>query len=246
MLPTAVIIGAQKGGTSSLHHYLEQHPDVGSSSRKEMHFFDQARRPVRRYRASFPIRGRYRHALESTPYYLFHPAVPGRLRAMLPDAKLIVLLRDPVARTYSHYQHSFGLGLETLPFDEAIAAEDTRLAGEAERLLNDPHAVSTEYRDHSYVARSLYAPQIARWYDAFPREQLLILQSEDLFEDPARILVQTQQWLGLEPSVPSSLTARNTRSYSDIDERTANQLRTRFAADRVALAELTGVTFRWN
>ena len=246
MLPTCVIIGAMKAGTSSLHHYLVQHPDVGPPARKEVHFFDSARhRSTLRYRSFFPLCGRYPHAVESSPYYLFHPAVPARVRKLLPEAKLVVLLRDPVMRTYSHYNHVRTRGREDLSFAEALAAEPSRLRGEHERLLRDPTALSHPHRAYSYVERSVYTPQIARWYEHFPREQLLILQSEDLFEDPGAVLARTQAWLGLRPHVPDDLRPMNTRSYDAIDESVAAGLRERFAEDHATLEQLTGLSFRW-
>ena len=114
-LPDAVILGAQKSGTSSLHNYLVQQPGVIEPLRKEVHYFDvNFGRGESWYRAHFGRLGEPGLNLDSSPYYLFHPAVPTRMRALLPDAKLIVLLRDPVRRAYSHYWHERDKGRETL------------------------------------------------------------------------------------------------------------------------------------
>jgi len=247
MLPTCVIIGAQKCGTTSLHAYLDEHPDIGGSQTKEVRYFDQpdGAHSVLWYRAHFPLRGRFRFAIESSPYYLFHPRAPQRMSALIPDAKLIALLRDPVARAYSHYHHARAHGRETLPFAEALEIEQAQLPAEHERLERDPTANSRIHRRYSYVSRGLYAPQIQRWYDYFGREQLLILESERLFEDPAGTLTQVQEWLGVRPHRPRNLRPHNTRDYDAIDPPFAAQLRERFAADRTELESLTGMTFRW-
>ncbi len=114
-LPDAVILGAMKSGTTSLHNYLVQHPGVIEPLRKEVHYFDvNLERGERWYRAHFGREGEPGLNLDSSPYYLFHPAVPRRLHDLLPDAKLVVLLRDPVRRAYSHYWHERDKGREPL------------------------------------------------------------------------------------------------------------------------------------
>ncbi len=140
LLPDYLIIGAQRAGTTSLHRYLIQHPGVRTTLRtKGVHFFDTGYgRGMSWYASRFPTRltawyVARRHGVElrtgeASPYYLFHPHVPGRVAEHLPQVKLIALLRDPVGRAYSHYQHEVARGFETLSFEEAIEAEAARLA----------------------------------------------------------------------------------------------------------------------
>src|SRR5262249_27856015 len=149
-----VIIGTQRGGTTSLYRYLIDHPDVaGAMLTKEVHYFDtNLRRGPGWYRAFFPTKAaRDRHrrrtgrelvAGEASPYYLFHPLVPDRAHELLPDAKLVVMLRDPVERAFSHHGHEVELGYEQLGFAEALDREPERLAGELERMRADPAYVS--------------------------------------------------------------------------------------------------------
>ena len=92
----------------------------------------------------------------------------------MPDARLVALVRDPVDRALSHYQHEVALGREPLSFEDALAAEDERLRGEVERLLADPRYFSREWWSHTYKARGRYAEQLERWLEVFPHEQLLI------------------------------------------------------------------------
>src|SRR6188508_2786047 len=198
ILPSFLIIGAQRAGTTSLFRYLLAHPDVAGPSGgdaavwwvKETHFFDEKfAKGVDWYRSFFPLaatRERYRkrghdlQAGEATPYYMFHPAVPARVAAALPDVRLIAILRDPVERAWSHYRHEIDLGYETLSFEDALACEDDRIAGEEERLRADPSAVSFAHQHHSYAARGRYLEQLERWWEVFPRERLLVIRSEDL------------------------------------------------------------------
>lgn len=245
-LPTFLIIGAQKGGTTSLHEYLADHPDIGGSFTKEVHYFSlHSSRSLDWYRAHFPPPGRYQHVFESSPYYLFHPCCPGRIREALPDVKLIVLLRDPVDRAHSHHNHERALGFESLEFGAALDREHDRLDGEEERLAADPRYCSFAHRHYSYAARGMYAKQLKRWLGVFPRQQMLILASEDLFADPADTLHRVQSWLGLSCHTPTSLAARGARTYAPLKSQLHDELRSRFHASSASLAELTGINFPW-
>jgi len=117
----------------------------------------------------------------------------------LPQAKLIALLRNPVERALSHHQHEFLGKRESLSFAEAIDKEAERLAGEEERLQSDPHYYSFNHHRYSYTRRGLYLEQLRRWVRHFPRSQLLVLQSEWLFRDPAAATVAVHRFLGLRP-----------------------------------------------
>ena len=246
MLPTFLILGAQKAGTTFLHELLVEHPRVGSPVKKEIHYFTlHFARPTSWYRAQFPLVGSADHVGEAAPYYLFHPACPERVRTVVPQAKLLVLLRDPVARAYSHHSHEVALGYEKLDFATALSREEGRLAGEEERLLADPHYQSFAHRHYSYVSRGLYARQLERWYQQFPREQLLIIASEQLFASPVETLHRVQAWLGLQPHTPNALAARNSRSYSPMAPDVRAMLKARFATETAALAELAGGVLPW-
>ncbi len=119
---------------------------------------------------------------EGTPYYIFHPQVPYRIAHTLPQVKLIALLRNPVDRAYSHYIHHLRLGAETLPFEEAIADEASRLEGEAEKLMRHDDYRSLNHQYYSYLSRGIYSNQLERWLTLFPKDQLLIIGAEELKE----------------------------------------------------------------
>ena len=245
-LPDAVILGAMKSGTSSLHHYLVQQPGVIEPLRKEVHYFDvNVERGERWYRAHFGREGEPGLNLDSSPYYLFHPAVPRRLHELLPDAKLIVLLRDPVRRAYSHYWHERDKGRERLSFEDAIAAEADRLGNSEQRLADGTLARSREHQHFSYLARGRYAEQLDRWWAVFPHEQLLVLKFEDLAREPLEALNRTLNLLGLPRAASVSLEARNTRKYSPLAETTAARLREYFEPHNQRLEALLGRPMGW-
>lgn len=245
-LPDAVILGAMKSGTSSLHHYLVQQPGVIEPLRKEVHYFDlNLDRGEAWYRAHFGRVGEAVLNLDSSPYYLFHPAVPRRLQALVPQAKLIVLLRDPVRRAYSHYWHERDKGRESLSFEDAIAAEAERLGNSEQRLGDGTLARSREHQHFSYLARGRYAEQLDRWFAVFPRGQFLVLKFEDLAREPLELLNAALDFLGLPRAASVSLEARNTRKYPPLTDATAARLREYFGPHNQRLESLLGRPMRW-
>jgi hypothetical protein len=247
VLPGCVILGAQKAGTSSLFDYLAQHPAILPAARKEVHFFDlNHRRGTDWYRSFFRGNGDG-IGLEATPYYLFHPAVPARLKALLPEARLIVLLRDPVERANSHYWHARKRGLEPLELAAALDVEEDRLRGEEERLLAEPGYASFAHRHQSYRARGLYARQIDRWLQHFPREQFLFLKAETLFADPAAVLPRVLDFLGAPPFRGFRLRPRNVNRDKDGLPAAVEEALSRFyAPHNTELRTLAGPEFDWD
>ena len=197
MIPSFLVIGAQRCGTRSLFEYLIQHPSIKKPIIKEIHFFDNYYGAYNLgfgwYRAHFPInifslikddKNNPRFITgEATPYYMFHPWGPKRVKDVLPDIKLIAILRNPVERAYSHYQHSVQSGYEKLSFNEALGKESFRLKGEKDKMLSDHDYYSHNYNHYSYLSRGIYIQQLKQWRKFFPKEQMLILRSEDLFYD---------------------------------------------------------------
>lgn len=213
-LPTFLIIGTQKGGTSSLFEYLLQHPRVQGSFIKEVQFFTGRHWVGRRgYKAFFPRkRVDTQHIAEATPLYLFSPDAPPRIHAMLPQVKLIALLREPVERAYSNYMHNRRRGHETRTFEECIAADiaSARISGGPGPC---PGEDALAFRHRSYVRRGLYAQQLERWYGLFPRENIRIFKAEDFFADPAAVTEQAMRFLGLPDHPVNTGKAYNQFSY---------------------------------
>ena len=256
-LPDFIILGAQKAGTTSLHAYLREHPDVLPCAWKEVHFFDgrNYRRGEAWYRRQFlnaddlralpKFRGRRLIGGEATPYYLFQPQVPERIAKHVPKAKLIALLRNPIARAYSQYQHNVRRDKEPLSFADALKREDELLPLEHERKKADPAYRSEAHHRFSYKLRGCYAEQIERYYRFFPREQLLIVKSEDLFERPQETYASILDFLDLPPFVLESVKARNAGDYSARRIPEEDSLRRYFEPHNQRLYDLIGRDMGW-
>jgi hypothetical protein len=248
MLPSFVIVGAKRAGTSSLYQYLVRHPGVLSCAvGKGTHYFDvNFARGWSWYRSSFPLAARDGITGEASPYYMFHPLAPARLAAALPEARVIVVLRDPVDRAWSHYQNERRLGAEQLSFEEAVACEPERLAGEAQRMLADPGYQSFAWRHHSYLARGRYGEQLERLYELFPPAQVLVLQSEALLADPNQALEAVWRFLGLAPcTLVDRLAYKAGGNHETMLASTRDRLHAYFADHNERLYALPGVGFRW-
>jgi hypothetical protein len=257
VLPDFLIIGAQKCGTSSLHARLAEHPQVLPPLTKEVHYFDRRPEyPLDWYRAHFPLRtsladvaagtGRTAATGEASPSYLFHPACAARIHRALPTAKLIVLLRNPVDRAYSHYQHVRRRGWEPMDFEAALDAEPDRLAAEARARSAETLFQGTAHRRFSYSARGLYADQLARYLEYFPRSSLLVVESESYAREPARIYSEVLDFLGLEPCELARHDKLHGFEYEAQPARTRNRLLEYFAPHNERLFALLGRRYDWS
>jgi hypothetical protein len=256
VLPDFVIIGAQKAGTTSLFSYLGAHPHVLRSMRKEVHFFDlNYHRGERWYRAMFPTRSALAahgsaggRALtgEASPYYLFHPLASERAAGLVPGARLIVVLRDPVERAWSHYRHEVRAGRETLDFAAALDAEEERLAAAEQAVLSGgPAALCEAHRTQSYVSRGMYATQLRRWLSHFPRESLLVIDADELFGAPDRAWARTVDFLGLDSTFVPAFDRHNAGTDGVLDDTLRARLVERFTAPNRELTQLLGMPFEW-
>jgi len=257
-LPDFLVIGTQRGGTTSLYEYLTLHPDVaGALLEKEVHYFDlNAERGEGWYRRFFPTeaaRERHRRRTgrplvvgEASPYYMFHPAVAERVAGALPGVRLIAMLRDPVERAFSHWRHELELGYEMHPFPEAVEREPERTAGESDRLLADPSYRSFAHQHHTYVARGEYAGQLERWLERFAPERLLVIGSEEFFADPAGELRRVQSFLGLRPFDIERYETFNATASSGLDPEVRGRLSDHFRPHSERLFELLGRRFDWG
>ena len=193
-----LIIGAQKAGTSALASFLAAHPEICHSPKKELHFFDafpdyEATTEAdiaSAYRAAFPNFGGEALVGESTPIYLFLPHVARRIHRYNPAMKLIILLRDPVARAISHYQMRVNLGRERLSMAAAFLCEFFALP--LRRTRWEPRT-----RARSYLARGFYSRQIRNLLRYFDRNQILILRQSELAGNQAATLRKVYDFLGV-------------------------------------------------
>jgi hypothetical protein len=262
LLPDFLIIGTQRGGTTSLYHYLKTHPCMEPTTVTDTHFFDKKfNKGLIWYRGHFPTRlGKYYSQRvrqqpfvtgEASPSYLFHPHAPGRVAQLLPGARLIVLLRNPVDRAYSQYFHAIELGHESLSFEEAIEGEEERTARERERILADERYYSHAYKHRSYLTRGIYVEQLRAWMELFGREQFLILKSEDFYADPAGTFKQVLAFLQL-PETEPVLNKREYKHYShntyssEMDPALRQRLIEYFRPHNARLYDYLGVDFGWD
>jgi sulfotransferase family protein len=255
-LPDFLIIGAQKAATTALYAYLRWHPGITGPSFKEVSFFDRHyARGEAWYRAHLPARPRLwlvkqRHGTwplvgEASPSYLFHPLAAQRAAELMPRAKLVAVLRNPVDRAFSHYQHEVALGREELSFEEALDQEDVRMQGELERMVREPEYFSHAWWNHTYLARGRYAEQLERWFAAFPRDQVLVLISEELLQEPAENYARTLDFLGADRHELSSFPRIFAREYKKMSPSTRERLEREFEEPNRQLAELLSRDLPW-
>lgn len=237
-----LIAGVQKGGTTALFDYLGDYPDIALSAEKELHFFDDegqdwAAPDYAAYEAKFPARDG-RPCGEATPIYSYWPRSLERIAAYNPAMKLVLVLRDPVQRAWSHWRMEYARGAELRPFAWCIREGRQRL------FQAEPWG---HHREFSYVERGFYGEQAARVLELFPREQVLILTSEGLRRDPAATLGRVRAFLGLPPApTPPARETHVGREMAYPSELTAEDvayLRGVYAADAARLAALTGVRY---
>lgn len=259
-LPDFLIIGTKRGGTTSLWNYLIRHPLVPrlfpAWNTKATHYFEENWvRGEAWYRSHFPTQ-RQRAALrrrhggptrvgEAAPLYMFHPLAAERVHALMPEVRLIVLLRDPVQRAYSHWKERRGEGVEPLDFRTALEREPERTRGERERLLADPTYFSQPYDWYSYRARGRYLEHLTPWLDRFDRRQFLFLPSEDLYRDPAATYRRTLEFLGLPPYDPGEFRVYNDRPSAPMEPDLRAELIEYFHPHNLALQERLGMRFDW-
>jgi hypothetical protein len=238
--PGFVILGAQKAGTSALYRYLLKHPDVTGAAVKETHYFDRHYdRGSHWYLSQFPLRATTSLTGEATPYYLFHPQIPRRLAELVPDARLVVLVREPAARAYSHYRHNARFHPPMPSFEAALALEERLFAARG----GEPGFFdSDECHMHSYAARGRYVEQLRRWFEHFAAEQVLVLESEEFYRDPAAGFNTVLRFLGLRDWRPERFAVFNQGNYSaqELDPGTAASLSERFRSHNRELEELLG------
>ncbi|WP_218054300.1 sulfotransferase domain-containing protein [Phenylobacterium immobile] len=240
-----VVAGAQKGGTTALYDYLAEDPAICMARIKETHFFDDDARDW-----SAPDYEAY-HALfaepsdrlcgEATPIYIYWPCALERIARYNRAMRLIVLLRDPVARAWSHWRMEHFRGVEPLNFSEAIR-------GGRGRLFAGGRGAPWGYdREFSYVERGFYGDQVERLFAIFPREQTLILRSTALQDEPAETLERVRDFLGAParpPAGPRQVHVGATEEGLDLDPGDAAFLRELYARDDERLKALTGFSFQ--
>jgi len=204
-LPDWIVIGGFRCGTTSLYNYVAAHPSacqcVPRDPKRELHFFDvNWGKGVKWYKAFFKeAPGEHLFVGEKTPTYFDHPLVPQRMKEVCPEARILVLLRNPVERAYSHWWRCHKSHLEDLSFSGALDAEERRLAtDDLERVYAGSDGFWESHLNlFSYLRRGRYVEHLERWLEHFPVEQIFVLKSEDMFADPQAVMADVFNFLGL-------------------------------------------------
>jgi hypothetical protein len=255
-LPDFLIIGAQKAGTTSLYRYLREHPDLlVEPGVGEIHFFDNHwDRGESFYRSHFPRTAKIeaqqartgRRVLtgEKTPYYLYHPLSPARAAATVPNAKLIVLLRNPAERAASQHKMNFNMGLEPLSFADAIEAEPRRI-DDLFQAISEGVAPSGggPVALYSYAARGRYVEQLDRWLAHYPRNRMLLLRSEDLLIEPDQTYASVLDFLGLAEHTAEFVRHNAARKPYNVERAVRARLDELFTEPNRHLEERFGITW---
>ncbi|NEP80265.1 MAG: sulfotransferase domain-containing protein [Okeania sp. SIO3B3] len=262
-LPSFIIIGAQKSGTTSLYNYMIEHPQILPAAQKELHFFNwRSKRGNREtaegvdwYLSQFPTIASGKDLItgEATPDYLLDPYTPQKMFKLLPDVKLIVILRNPVDRAISQYYHNRSIKkrmMEPLSFQKAIEKEPERINNEKSKLMLDENYRSLFHRKYSYLERGIYIEQLEKWMGIFPRENFLILKSELFFENRDLTLRQVFNFLGLPDHQVTNKKKYNDlhskKFYKPISEKIRSNLAAYFKPYNQKLEEYLGMKFNWD
>ena len=276
MLPSFLIIGGAKSGTTSLFAYLIEHPNIIPGSTKGGFFFSfLGNNTTSFYRSHFPIKRKNLITCEATGGYFVHPLIPARVHKLLPLVKLIVVLRNPVERAYSEFHYRVMIGEQiTENFEDVIKSELKRI----EIGKNNPELKieNTNYHQFSFshLRHGLYAQHIERWLKFFPKEQLLILHAKDLYNNLDNIVAETFDFLNLpkyqiesrieknkidkirplggrQRNIYKNIDSKtrtlfNVQNYPEMKSKTRKLLQDFFRPHNEKLFEMIGKRFDWN
>lgn len=240
-----------KSGTTSLFKHLSKHPDIYPPLTKGIKFFDQHyRNGIRWYKAHFPrprhkvfSKGLQNHNMitgESSPGYLPSIKAAPRVLKIVPKVKLIVLLRNPVDRAYSHYHYRLARGRETSLFEDAVNMDLKNIAQDFESIRKRPQIYN------SYLPRGIYVDQLKVWMSLFPREQMLILKSEQFHQQPQQIFDRVIDFLELPSSRLELIKEYNTGHYQEMSPQVRKKLITFFAPHNERLYDYLQDDLGWD
>jgi hypothetical protein len=256
-LPDFIIVGAQKAGTTSLFRYLSGHPHVHPASRKEIGFFNnRLERNLSWYRGHFPSKFQKHYeqiALnrpfltgEADPAYILDPYAIEAIHDILPDVKIILLLRNPVDRSYSHYQHTRRLGLENLTFDQALECEDDRISIHLQKMMAGLPYKGMPIYHYGYIFTGMYGDQVETLFRIFPRKQVLILKTELFQLNTQGQFNRVLKFLGLQDFQLNLFTQHNKGSYQPLAPKTRRHLAELFTPQLTKIQQMLGDEFTWE
>jgi hypothetical protein len=220
-LPTFLVIGAAKAGTTSVYYYLSEHPEIFMSPLKEVRFFgdgDKTVNNIDEYKALFKTSGNYKMFGEASPQYLIRSSsAPSQIKKLIPNAKLVVLLRDPADRAYAHYVYAnFSLGLKNqFSYSKSWQIGDySRLIRELPQPLTRSTLKKTEWTAHHFgLVSSFYADDLQNYLKVFSRENFKILLYDDLKADPIKTMADIYTFLDVDSSFVPNIETRHNVTY---------------------------------
>ena len=246
--PDFIVIGAMKSGTTTLYNCLIQHPDILSAMKKEIHYFDRPhnfKKGIDWYNSQFPEKRQSFITGEATPALLFFEDAPKKVKESFPNIKLIAILRDPVARAFSHYKdvlHGTNQidapqkNVEKESFEMALKLEETRIK------INTRTA-----HKFSYFGRGKYSDQLKNWFKFFPKEQFHIIIFEEFIADPEKHLNEVFKFLGLPEHKILSYENQNPSRLPNLtmNPETASELKQLYSPYNKELSTLLGRELPW-
>lgn len=241
--PDFLIVGQQKCGTTSLYSYLVKHPQILPALKKEIHFWNENLDLGQDwYLSHFPAisSGSGYITGEASATYLDAVHIAPKIAKILPDIKIIVLLRNPVDRTISHYH------MRSRDRNESASMQEAVFSGIVARDSGSGIKPIGSGQDNRYLAGSRYVELLRQWMSVIPRDQFLVLRSEDLFMNPMEVVNRTFDFLGVEPHELSSYRKSNSGSYVPIPEQSRQLLCDYFDAYNQQLEDYLGMTFDWG
>ena len=257
-LPDFLIIGAAKSGTTSLFEHLIKHPSIFPPLAQQPNFFtSNFHNGESWYRSYFPsiitknitqtIKKKKFLTGEASTQYYWYPHAAKRAKSLLPNAKIILLLRNPIDRSYSQYQMEFSKGNEELiSFEDAIEQENERIKDEYDKMLHDENYYSNQYTIQSYITKSIYVNYIEEWFKYFPREQFLFLNSEDFNSNTSKVYKQTLNFLNVSEIDFKKYEVFRAAKYQEMNPSTRKKLSEFFKPHNEKLYKLINQNFHWD
>ena len=256
--PDFYIIGFAKCGTTSLFEYLISHPNVHPPKGKEIDFFDRLySRGINWYKVGFPfkiqkffdtvfLRKKFLTG-EATPRYIEHPHAINRIKEITPNAKFIILLRNPIDRAFSQHNMNVKNDYEINNFSDALKEEPRRIANRIEKMSNDVSYYSWNFDLYAYLEHGIYVDKIKRWMEVFPKEQFFIIQSEEFLKNPSKIYNNVLEFLGLANWEPKEFVLYKKREYKEkMNSDLRNELVEYFKPHNKRLYDFLGKSFDWE
>ena len=249
-LPEIFIVGAQKAGTTSLYAWLTQHSRIQKSKKKETFFFNDSnnfRKGMGWYKCHFPVLFPFttsKRTCDASANYFESIEAPARMIKEFPNAKVIILLRNPVDRAFSHYQMAVSRGFELLSFEESLELEQERISFGEE--LNEEVGHNYVFQKLAYRTKGIYVNFLMHWLNHFPSDQLMIVNSEELFINPDVKFGEIVNYVGLNNNNKILHEVYNSQEYTEMNSATRRSLEAFYFVHNMQLEKMLNRSFNWD